>query len=221
MDYSNFFEVGGMTELIDLFIAFFIQMFIIVDPIAGVPVFLAITPDNSGEERRLMARRGCLVAFGVLVFFLLVGPPLVGYFGITPPAMRISGGILLFFIGLEMLYGRRSGTETSPRERRLAEAKEDISITPLAIPLLAGPGAITTALIFAGKARSFDHYLALFLVLAGVLALTFVFLRQADQFMKLVGVLGATILTRIMGLVLAFLAVQYVVDGVTAVWPGG
>lgn len=210
-----------MTGFIDLFIAFFIQMFIIVDPIAGVPVFLGITPDNSDEERGLMARRGCLAAFGVLVFFLLVGAPLVGYFGITPPAMRICGGILLFFIGLEMLYGRRSGTESSPRERRLAEAKEDISITPLAIPLLAGPGAITTALIFAGKAQTLAHHLALFLALAGVLATAFVFLRQADRFMNLVGVLGVTILTRIMGLVLAFLAVQYVIDGATAVWPGG
>jgi multiple antibiotic resistance protein len=209
-----------MSQFVDLFVTFFIQMFIIVDPIAGVPVFLAITPGNSGDERRVMAFRGCLVAFGILVFFLLAGSPLLGRLGITAPAIRICGGGLLFFIGLEMLYGRRSGTETSPREQRLAETKDDISITPLAIPLLAGPGAITTALIFADKAQTFSHHLALLLALAGVFSVTFLFLRQADRLMKLVGVLGTTILTRVMGLVLAFLAVQYVIDGVTAVWSG-
>ncbi|HXV20258.1 MAG TPA: MarC family protein [Desulfuromonadales bacterium] len=207
-----------MTGFIDLWAAFFIQMFIIIDPIAGVPVFLAITPHSSSDKRRLMARRGCLAAFGVLAFFLLIGPPFVSFFGITPPAVRICGGVLLFFIGIEMLYGRRTGTETTPGEERLAEAKDDISITPLAIPLLAGPGAITTTLIFAGRAQTPADHLALFLSLAGVFALTFVFLRQADRLMNLIGLLGATILTRIMGLVLAFLAVQYVIDGITAAW---
>ena len=209
-----------MTGFIELFVAFFIQMFILVDPVAGLPVFLAITPHNSAEERRRMARRGCLAAFGTLVFFLLVGPPLVGYFGITTPAIRIGGGLLLFVIGLEMLYGRLSRTETSAREQRLAEAKDDISITPLAIPLLAGPGAIATVLIFADKARTLAQHLSLLLGLAAVFAVTFLILRQADRLMKVIGDLGATIATRIMGLVLAFLAVQYVIDGVTAVWGG-
>ncbi|MEZ4601129.1 MAG: MarC family protein [Syntrophotaleaceae bacterium] len=209
-----------MSGFVELFVTFFVQMFIIVDPIVGVPVFLAITPDKSRAERRSMAFRGCLAAFGILVFFLLAGSPLLGRLGITAPAIRICGGGLLFFIGLEMLYGRRSGTETSYREQRLAEKKEDISITPLAVPLLAGPGAITTALIFADKAQSFPHYLALLLALAAVFGATFLFLRQADRFMNLIGPLGSTILARVMGLVLAFLSVQYVIDGIAAVWPG-
>jgi len=206
--------------VVDLFVAFFIQMFIIVDPVAGVPAFLAITPGNTAEERRLMARRGCLVSFGILAFFLLAGPPLLGFLGITAPAMRICGGILLFFIGLEMLSGRRSGTETSPREQRLAEAKDDISVTPLAIPLLAGPGAITTVLIFAARVQSPGQNLVLVLALAGVLGAAYLLLCQAGRFMHLVGALGTTILVRVMGLVLAFLAVQYVIDGVAARWPG-
>ncbi|WP_305041869.1 MarC family protein [Geoalkalibacter sp.] len=209
-----------MSGFVDFFLAFFIPMFIIVDPLAGLPVFLAITPHNTADERRRLARRGCLVAFVVVLFFLFAGPLLIGYFGITTPAVRICGGILLFVIGLEMIYGRVSGTETSPRERRLAAAKEDISITPLAIPLLAGPGAIATVLIFAGKAQGATDYLALLLGSAAVFFLSYFFLRQADRLMHWIGILGSTILTRIMGLVLAFLAVQYVIDGISAVWGG-
>lgn len=209
-----------MAGFVDFFLAFFIPMFIIVDPLAGLPVFLAITPNNSPAERRRLARRGCLVAFGVVLFFLFAGPVLIGYFGITTQAVRICGGILLFVIGLEMIYGRVSGSETSPRERRLAAAKEDISITPLAIPLLAGPGAIATVLIFAGKAQGGADYLALLLGSAAVFSLSYLFLRQADRLMQWIGILGATILTRIMGLVLAFLAVQYVIDGLRAAWTG-
>lgn len=207
-----------MAGFFDFFLAFFIPMFIIVDPLAGLPVFLAITPNNSAAERRRLARRGCLTAFGVVMFFLFFGPALMGYFGITTPAVRICGGILLFVIGLEMIYGRVSGSETSPRERRLAAAKDDISITPLAIPLLAGPGAIATVLIFAGQVHGGLDYLAMVLASTTVFVLTYVFFRQADRLIQVIGVLGATILTRIMGLVLAFLSIQYVIDGINAVW---
>ncbi|MFA5516784.1 MAG: MarC family protein [Desulfuromonadales bacterium] len=201
-----------------LFLAFAFQLFIIVDPIAGVAVFLAITPQNSSEERRTMALRGCLVAFLVVVFFLFFGTLLLNYLGIDTPAIRICGGILLFVIALEMLYGRFTGTGTSPREERLAEDKEDISITPLAIPLLAGPGAIATALIFAGRAESALAWLALLVASALVFVVNYLFLRYADLLIKLIGNLGVTILTRLLGLVLAFLAVQYMVDGLKAVF---
>lgn len=203
---------------ISLFLAFAVQLFIIVDPIAGVAVFLAITPHDTQQERRAMARRGCLVACLVIVLFLLCGALILGYLGIRTPAIRICGGILLFVIALEMLYGRFTGTGTTPREERLAEVKEDISITPLAIPLLAGPGAITTALIFADYAETAIALLALLAACVLVFYVNYLFFRYADLLVKLIGNLGVTILTRIMGLVLAFLAVQYVVDGVQAVF---
>lgn len=203
---------------ISLFFAFAVQLFIIVNPIAGVAVFLAITPNDTQQERRAMARRGCLVACLVIVLFLLCGALILGYLGIQTPAIRICGGILLFAIALEMLYGRFTGTGTTPREERLAEVKEDISITPLAIPLLAGPGAITTALIFADYADTAMALLALLAACALVFIVNYLFFRYADLLLKLIGNLGVTILTRIMGLVLAFLAVQYVVDGVQAVF---
>jgi multiple antibiotic resistance protein len=133
----------------ELLTVFVIQLFIIVDPLAGIPIFLAITPGKTKLERRAMARRSCIVAFLVIVFFLVAGASILDYFGIKTSAVRICGGILLFIISLELLYGRATGTETSSREEQLAEEKEDVSVTPLAIPLLAGPGAIATTLAFA------------------------------------------------------------------------
>ncbi|MDK2848776.1 MAG: multiple antibiotic resistance protein [Desulfuromonadales bacterium] len=202
-----------MQASLDLLITFVVQLFILVDPVAGAPVFLAITPHDSAAERRTMALRGCFVAAVVVWFFILAGPWVLGYFGIKTAAVRTCGGILLFAIALEMLYGRTSGTETSPGEERLAEIKKDISITPLAIPLLAGPGTIATALIFAGRASGPLGYLALLLGTAVVFAGSFVILSKAELLTRVLGKLGTTVVTRIMGLVLAFLAVQYVLDG--------
>jgi multiple antibiotic resistance protein len=206
-----------VKTFIEFFVLFSVQLFIIVDPVAGVPVFLAITPQNSRAERRKMAVRGCVTAFAVVVFFILAGPWLVDYFGVRTAAIRICGGILLFVIAMEMLYGRPTGTGTSRREERLAEAKEDISITPLAIPLLAGPGAIATCLIFAARAQDFFSYLALLAGSAAVFGATFLLLSHADELLGWVGALGTAILTRIMGLILAFIAVEYVLDGVVEV----
>jgi multiple antibiotic resistance protein len=203
-----------MEIALEMFVAFAVQLFIIVDPVAGVPVFLAITPQNTRQERKTMAFRACLVAFLVVVFFILAGPFILAYFSIQTSAVRICGGVLLFVIAIEMLYGRRTGTGTSYREERLGEAKEDISITPLAIPFLAGPGAITTSLIFSEKVHALLSYLALLLSSVLVFSLTYLFLRWADQLVKFIGILGTTVFTRIMGLVLAFIAVQYVVDGI-------
>jgi multiple antibiotic resistance protein len=206
-----------VETFVDFFIAFSVQLFIIVDPVAGVPVFLAITPQNSRVERRQMAVRGCTAAFAVAVFFILVGPWLVDYFGVRTAAIRICGGILLFIIAIEMLYGRPTGTGTSRREERLAEVKEDISITPLAVPLLAGPGAIATCLLFSARAQGPFSYLALLAGAAAVFGATFLLLSRADELVGWLGALGTAILTRIMGLILAFIAVEYVVDGVVAV----
>lgn len=206
-----------MKTFIEFFVLFSVQLFIIVDPVAGVPLFLAITPQNSRAERRKMAVRGCVTAFGVVVFFILIGPWVVDYFGVRTAAIRICGGILLFIIAMEMLYGRPTGTGTSRREERLAEVKEDISITPLAIPLLAGPGAIATCLVFAARAEDPFAYLALLAGSAVVFGATFLLLSRADELLGWVGALGTAILTRIMGLILAFIAVEYVLEGVVEV----
>ena len=191
-----------------------IQLFIIVDPIACVPVFIAITPNKTIGERRATARRSCIIACIVIIIFLAAGAHILRYFGIETSAVRISGGILLFIISLELLYGRTTGTEISSREELLAESKQDVSVTPLAIPLLAGPGAIATSIIFAGRSISPLEFAALFAGAVVVFFSTYLFLHWADHLHRAVGVLGMTILTRIMGLLLAFIAVQYVIDGV-------
>ena len=203
-----------MEHLLELFTVFVIQLFIVVDPVAGIPVFLAITPNKSGGERRTLALRGCSIGCLIIVFFLAGGHQVLTYFGIQTPAVQICGGILLFVISLDLLYGRATGTETSSRETRLAEIKQDISVTPLAIPILAGPGAIATSIIFAGRSTGLLDFAVLIAGSITVFAATYLCLHWADQLNRVIGDLGMTILTRLMGLLIAFISVQYVIDGV-------
>lgn len=209
-----------MHPLLELFGSFLLQLLVVVDPVAGVPLFIAITPQAASAERRAMARRGCLAALAIISLFLLVGPPVLAYLGISAAAVSICGGILLFAIALEMLYGRPTRTGTSRREERLAGAKDDISITPLAFPLLAGPGAIATTLLFAPQVTSVASGLVLLAAAALVFLATLLILWHSETLLRLVGGLGATIITRVMGLVLAFLAVQYAIDGVRSAFAG-
>lgn len=205
-----------MAPSIELITVFVFQLFIIVDPIAGIPIFLAITPNKTRLERRAVARRGCIIAFFLIVFFLVAGPLILDNFGIRTPSIRICGGILLFLISIELLYGRTTGTETSSREKQLAEGKEDVSVTPLAIPLLAGPGAIATTLVFAGQAHDTLSFAALTIGAAIVFILVYLILHWAENLERIIGVLGMKVIARIMGLLLAFIAVQYVIDGIRA-----
>ena len=202
---------------IELLTVFLVQLFIIVDPLTSVPIFLAITPGKSVVERRTMARRSCVIAFVVVVFFLVAGSPILDYFGITTSAVRICGGILLFIISLELLYGRTTRTQMSSREERLAEEKGDVTVTPLAIPLLAGPGAIATALVFAGRANNMLTFAALIAGAAIVFACAYMIFHWAEELGSVIGTLGMKIITRTMGLLLAFIAVQYVIDGIQSV----
>lgn len=209
-----------MHPLLELFGSFLLQLVVVVDPVAGVPLFIAITPHADSAERRIMALRGCLAALAIVSLFLLCGPPVLAWLGISTSAVRICGGILLFAIALEMLYGRPTRTGTSPREERLAGAKDDISITPLAFPLLAGPGAIATTLLFAPQAATLATGFVLLTAAALVFLITLLILWRSETLLRLVGDLGATIVTRVMGLVLAFLAVQYAIDGVRGAFAG-
>jgi multiple antibiotic resistance protein len=202
-----------MPHLVELFTVFVIQLFIVVDPVAGIPVFLTITPNKGELERRSLARRGCAIGCIIIIFFLAGGHHVLTYFGIQTSAVQICGGILLFVISLDLLYGRATGTEISNRETRLAEAKQDISVTPLAIPILAGPGAIATSIIFAGRSPGLVEFGVLIVGAMAVFFATYLCLHWADHLNRIIGDLGITILTRIMGLLIAFISVQYVIDG--------
>lgn len=199
---------------------FLIQMIIIVDPVVAMPVLLAITPRSTPAERQRTARRGCCVAFLFSAFFLLAGPLFLTRFGIGTPAVLITGGLLLLLIALEMLYGRMTGTGTTPREERLAEERADVSVFPLAFPVLAGPGAVVTCLIFAAQMPQLQQRLALLVASLGVFLLTYLLLARADLLMKLIGSLGVSIASRIMGLLLALLAMQYHITGSAAILGG-
>ena len=204
-----------MRMHLELLIVFVIQLFIIVDPLACIPIFLAITSHKTKKERRIIARRSCFIAFVVLAFFVLAGNAILSYLGITTSTVQICGGILLFIIALEFLRGKATTTETSSLEERLAEEKEDVSVTPLAIPLLAGPGAIATTFVFAGRAESVFTYATLVTGSALVFCAVYLSLYWADDIAKIFGELGMKIITRIIGFLLAFIAVQYIVDGIS------
>ncbi|MBT1071028.1 MarC family protein [Pelotalea chapellei] len=203
-----------MKSYLELLTVFVIQLFIIVDPLACIPIFLAITSSRTKNERRIMARRSCFIAFIVLAFFVVAGNAILSYLGITTSTVQICGGILLFIIALEFLRGKATTTETSTLEEQLAEEKEDVSVTPLAIPLLAGPGAIATTFVFAGRANDVLAYITLVAGSALVFCAVYFCLYWADDVARIFGTLGMKIITRIMGFILAFIAVQYVVDGI-------
>jgi multiple antibiotic resistance protein len=196
----------------------FTTFFATVGPVDTAALFPALTPHNNARERRAMARKGCLIGAGILVFFALFGEGVLRAFGITLPALRCAGGVLLLLIAVDMVFARNSGgTTTTADERAEAQAKPDISVFPLATPLIAGPGAIGAAILLVADAQHDPVRIATVVAaLLAVLLLTFVLLLAATQVQKLLGVTGLQVITRVMGVLLAALAVQFLFDGIAA-----
>jgi len=201
-----------------LFFDTFIILFVVVDPIGLAPIFAAITHGGSPVYRRRMALRGATIAAIILFAFVLGGAQLLRLLGIGLPAFQIAGGLLLFLVALDMVFVRQSGIRsTTEREQREAERKADVSVFPLAFPLIAGPGALTTVLLMAGKhAHQRAGTVVVLLVVPVVLLLVLVALLQAERIMRVMGETGANVVTRLLGVLLAALAVQYVLDGLQA-----
>jgi multiple antibiotic resistance protein len=197
-----------------LFATIVFNLFLIIDPIGCLPLFIVFTKDNTEAQRRAMVLRATVIAFFVLTLFALIGNPLLGYFHISVPAMQIAGGILLFIIGLEMLYGSVTKTEYSDPEQKEAIEKKDISITPLAIPLLAGPGAITAVMLFSGSGGWSEVGVVILAVLV-VMVASWILLRLSTTMCKLLGNIGIKVIGRVMGLLLVFMAAQFVIDGLS------
>jgi multiple antibiotic resistance protein len=194
--------------MLELVVNSFIILFVVIDPIALAPVFAALTEGDPPARRRRAAVRGTLIAAGVLYVFLFGGGFLLGALGITLPAFRIAGGALLFLLALDMVFALNSGIRaTTAREREEAESSKDIS-------LIAGPGAITSVLLVAHTGSINRAVFAL--VLAAVLALALAALIAAGRVVKLLGETGTNVLTRVFGILLAALAVQFILDGVRA-----
>lgn len=194
----------------------FVTLLVVVDPLGLAPIFGALTRGFSAKQKRESAIRGTLLGSLILFLFALAGDVLLDALGIGLPAFRIAGGLLLFLLALDMVFARPSGMRaTTVREQEEESYQQDISVFPLAIPLLAGPGAITTVLLYTGGSSA--GQLALFMgVLLVVLVLTLFSLLLAPRVMQLFGETGANVLSRVLGVLLAALAVQFVLDGIHA-----
>jgi len=191
----------------------FTSIFFIVDPIAAIPTYLVITQQETATERRRTARRACIAMTALLVVFGATGTMLFRAFGITLAAFRTAGGLILWFVAMDMLHGERR-TQEGRDEVYEGQIKEDVAITPLAIPMLAGPGAISTAIVLAGQAHGAAQTALVYcsIVVTGVLS--YVSLRLGEPLLERLGKTGIRVVTRIMGLILAAVAVQFVFSGV-------
>ena len=195
---------------LDLAVTAFVALFVIIDPIGLAPLFVAVTQNNTKSERRGIAIRACLVGFGILAIFGIAGESVLSVIGIGMPAFRISGGLLLFLTAIEMLFEKR----TQRRENQ-AEPAPDPSVFPLAMPLIAGPGAMTTMILLTGQySGDIAGQAMVFGVMALVLILVLVMFLAGNLIEKLLGHTGINVITRLFGMFLAALSVQFVIDGI-------
>ena len=191
----------------------FTSILFLVDPIAVVPTFLAITQGETVDRRRATARRACVAAAILLLVFAIAGNLIFRAFGITLPAFRIAGGAILWLVAMDMLRGERS-TQESPAEIDEGRLKEDVAFTPLAMPMLAGPGAISTVMVLAAQARTPARTAVVYVSIVLTLLISWVMLRLSDRVMSRFGQTGIRVTMRIMGLMLAAVAAQFVITGV-------
>lgn len=201
----------------------FVTLLVIIDPFMIVPVFIGLTHNDSSLKRERIARKTCVIAMILLVFFALAGDYLLDVMGISEPAFRIAGGFLLLLAGVEMVMAKSTGSRTPTNaEEKEAIDRDDISVFPLAIPLIAGPGSMTSIVVLMREAehRGATVEMGVILIAIFVLFLTYIAMRMAERLMKLLGVTGMNVLTRVFGVIVAALATQYIVHGVTAVVKG-
>ena len=189
------------------------SIFFLVDPFAALPTFLAVTSDQEPQKRVRTARKASLTALVILTSFAAAGQIIFRIFGITLPAFEIAGGIILLLIGLDMLEAKRSATQESKGETEAATQKDDAGIVPMGIPMLAGPGAITSVMVLVGQAQDLRQRLAIYSAILITCAVSFVVLGSAVRVARAMGETGIRILVRIMGLLLVALAVQDFVNG--------
>lgn len=189
------------------------SIFVLVDPVAAVPAFLIITATGDAQYRKNMARRAAWTCFIVLCSFTAAGTLIFRLFGITLPAFKIAGGLILLLIGMEMLQARRSQTKETPTETEEGMEKEDVGITPLGVPMLAGPGSISTVMVLMSGAPAWWYALPIFAAIAITAVSCYWTLSAADRVRSYLGETGIRILTRMMGLLLTAIAVQFVING--------
>jgi multiple antibiotic resistance protein len=206
--------------MIELFGSALVTFLVIIDPPGVAPIFASLTRGTPAVHRRAMALRSTLIAWAILMFFALLGRPLLHALGISLASFRIAGGIMLFFIALDMVFERR----TERREKRAHEIEgtpeaEDISVFPMAIPMITGPGSIASAMLWVSRAEGPAQIATVLGAIAVVMLITFVTLLAAGPLMRLIGEKVEAMITRILGVILAALAAQFVIDGLKQSFP--
>lgn len=205
--------------MIDQVIKFFIVFFVVVEPLSIAPVFVSLTTGATPEFQRLMAYKAVSISALILLTFSLIGTPFLSAMGISIQAFRIFGGLLLFIIALEMVFARESGTRTSSDEQEESRRRADVSVFPLAFPLISGPGALVTILLWFGPLSITTHplqFVAMAACVAAVLLITLGVMLIAVPLMRTLGVTGTNVANRLFGVILGALAVQFVLDGIRA-----
>jgi multiple antibiotic resistance protein len=198
--------------MLDELVKFFVVLFVVVDPPSMAPIFATMTEGGSTGYRRRMATKSSVIAFAICVAFALGGGRFIAIMGISIDAFRIGGGLMLFLIALDMVFAREE--KTTPEEKAETRRRADISVFPLAFPLIAGPGTIATVLLTFGSARADPWlYAGLVTVIAAVIGVSLLAMLAAPLVMRVLGVTGANVVSRVAGVVLAALAVQFVIDG--------
>lgn len=193
--------------------AAFAALFVIIDPVGLAPVFVALTPGMAAKARRMIALRASLISLGLLLIFVATGDALLKFLGISMAAFRIAGGILLFLTALEMLFQKRQQRRQSSAKDAELDPSDDPSVFPLAMPLIVGPGTLTTIILLSTSAETITERSLVALIAASVIALVFFTFLLAPLLERLAGKTGINVITRVLGMLLAALAVQFILDG--------
>jgi multiple antibiotic resistance protein len=201
---------------VELFISAFVTLFVVIDPPGCAPIFASLTSGAPAAHRRAMAIRSVMVASGILFVFAVFGEAFLGALGVSLDAFRIAGGIMLFLIALDMVFEKRTERRENRAQDVMAQEHEDISVFPMGIPMIAGPGSIASAMLLTARANGPSESTAVLGALAAVLLLTMLCLLIAGPLMKLLGYRLEAMITRVLGVILAALAAQFVIDGVKA-----
>jgi multiple antibiotic resistance protein len=208
-----------MRELLSFSLLSLSAIFFVVDPMGVIPIFIAITRDDSEQKKADMAFRASVAAFGILTTFAIAGTFVFRVLGVTLGAFKVAGGILLLITAIEMLRATQARTRTTPEEENEGAAKEDAAIFPLAIPLLAGPGSIATVTALMGRAPRVLYAIPVILSIAATCVASYAMLRAAGRIARVLGVTGLSVMNRVIGLVIGAIAVQFIFDGLRDTFP--
>ena len=206
--------------MIDLFISAFVTLFVVIDPPGCAPIYASLTSGASAAQRRSMAIRATLIAGAILIFFAMFGEALLAFLHIDLDSFRIAGGIMLFIIAIDMEFEKRTERREQRAEKVIAAPEiEDVSVFPMAMPMLAGPGSIASVMLLVAQNSGVEASMVIFGALLLVLLLTLAALLAAGPLMRLIGNKGEAVITRLLGVLLAALAAQFVIDGLKASFP--